>query len=279
VKDLRSLLRPLNGTGGYLVTHVGRITRLDGKPIAYEAVDRLMQETCWWLSLLRGERTGPVLVVGVNDGHEVWERWDRATVSPWHGRWSWLPEFVHDGEVFSPVTDGGLLHQLDVHWPDGTWRDATSRVIDWYNQALSSSSLSRIIMAQAGIELMSWYSLVAPGSLSEDGFDKLAAADSLRLALRFAQVDPAVPVSLGALDAAAAGPKGRKALDGPAAITEVRNGLVHPKASGRFADPGAQYEASVLAIRYLELLVLRSLNFDGSMWDRTRGVTGKPPWL
>jgi hypothetical protein len=122
-----------------------------------------MQKTCRWLSLLRGERTAPVLVIGVDDGHEVWERWDLATVSPWHGRMSWLPEMVHDGQVLSPVTDGGLLHQIDVHWTGDTWRDATSRAVEWYNPAPSSSSLSRIIMAQAGLELMSWYSLVASG--------------------------------------------------------------------------------------------------------------------
>ena len=43
-------------------------------------------------------------------------------------------------------------------------------------------------MAQAGIELLTWLTLVHDGLISEPGFEKLSAADQLRMALSLESV-------------------------------------------------------------------------------------------
>ncbi len=87
-QDLRT---ELARRGGFLITHVGRITRLDGAPVAFDELTRLRSALRWWLSLVRGQRTEPILMVGVHDGAHVWEIWHRPIVARWIGQHTWLP--------------------------------------------------------------------------------------------------------------------------------------------------------------------------------------------
>jgi hypothetical protein len=62
--------------------------------------------------------------------------------------------------------------------------------------------------------------------------------------------------------------RGLAAVDGPGAITEIRNAAVHPKRGGSFLRRHGQLDGANLAIRYLELLILRALEYEGFLYNR-----------
>ncbi len=276
--DLAAALTKRRGFG---ITHVGRIRRLDGAAVPYADVEAMCSQLYWWLSLLRSERTGPILVMGVHEGVTVWETWQSPTVSPWRGRWSWLPRFPIevDGHPVS-VSGGDTLRCLSDSWANPDYQRAITRAIDWYTQSVSSGyAATTVILAQAGLELMSWLRLVRDMGISEDGFSKLSAADSLRLALSVAEINTDVPAAAPQLFAAAEPGQGLQRLDGPASITEIRNGAVHPKPLQRFADPMAAIQGGLLAIQFLELMLLHRLGYTGSAYDRITWEEPEPvPW-
>jgi hypothetical protein len=279
VPHLRELLEAVGKGGGYGITHVGRLQRSDGAPMAFEEVDRVCEELHWWLSLLRSERTGPLLVMGVHQGETVWEIWRTPTVSRWRGRWSWLPRLLRENDgTITPVDGGKTLERLDALWPDPDLRRTVVRAIDWYTQSVASGHVATtIILAQAGLELMTWLRLVVEARMSDDGFSKMTAADALRLTLSFGGVPPDIPAIAPDLHAAARPqPGGLLQLDGPSAITEIRNGVVHPKPRPRFGDL-AMHQGGLLAIRLLELLLLHRLGYDGRLLNRLSW--GQPEWV
>jgi len=68
--------------------------------------------------------------------------------------------------------------------------------------------------------------------LGEKGYENLPAMDKLRLLLSICGIPAAIPASLSKL-AAAAKAKENQWKDGPQALTEVRNALVHSNPTKR----------------------------------------------
>lgn len=175
---------------------------------------------------------------------------------------------VEDDGTYTPVDTGHTLRSLDELWDDPDLQRALTRAIDWYTQGVASSHLATtVILAQAGLELMSWLRLVRDVGLSDDSASKLTAADALRLTLSFAGIPIDVPPTATDLHQAAQAGPGLVQLDGPGAVTEIRNGVVHAKAPARFNDL-AMHQGGQLALRMLELLLLARLNYTGRMYDR-----------
>lgn len=258
----------------YGLTHVGRVRRLDGQAIAFEAVPKLLEQLHWWLSLIRGERTGPLLVMGVHQGQVIWESWEAPSVARWRGRYSWLPQ--HAGAL-GPVSVDPTLQVLHDAWDNDDSRRALRRAIDWYTQSVSTAhSATRVILAQAGLELMCWLRLVRLAGMSEEGFSQMKTADKLRVTLSLADIPLGTPGTAPELFAAAQVPP---ILDGPGVVTELRNGVVHPKPQGRFGEVLSAHQGAQLATRYLELLLLQRLGYKGYAHDRVHWGDAEPvPW-
>lgn len=277
VPELPFVLERLSSEGGFGITHLGRVRRIDSKPIEYEEAIHLTETLTWWLSLLRGERTGPILVSGVHGGLASWEFWRTPGVHPWQGPKSWLPGVLNDTSITEPL---GVIFDSLNRSPAPLLK-SMHRLIDWYTQSQRGEHTGAIvIMAQAGLELAAWLSVVGELGMSEDGFEKLTAADQLRVAMNFAKIDTEVPVSLPSLHSDCASMANRQELDGPAAITEFRNGTVHPKSVARFSSFESEFQCDQLAIRLLELLILHKLGYQGKMKDRTHpsGDEALVPW-
>jgi hypothetical protein len=248
---------------GFAITHVGRITRTDGKPVRFEDLPRLQESLTWWLSLLRAERTAPILLVGCHENRRVWELWRSAVVQPWSGRRTWMPQFPVAG-VDSLDECGRLLSAIAQL---GEPTAAVYRALDWYTQSVSSSNpATTAVLAQAGLELLAWLRLVHGLGVGE-GYERMPFADALRVALGFASIGRALPESFPAIDVAPRD-KPAKPMDGPGLITEMRNAAVHPKPGRWDDDLRVAFEGGQLAIRYLELLMLHRLGYQGATVDR-----------
>ncbi|WP_039962290.1 MULTISPECIES: hypothetical protein [Kamptonema] len=99
-------------------------------------------------------------------------------------------------------------------------------------------------------------------SLSQNGFHKLPAADEVKLLLSYLGIDLKIPDRLTNLIQLA---NRQNWVDGPQAITEIRNAIVHPNPKSRHKGCGAsketRAEAWSLGLKYLELALLKLFDY------------------
>lgn len=125
-------------------------------------------------------------------------------------------------------------------------------------------------------------------TVSEGGFDKLPASDKIRLLLSQFGISKVIPpnpsfqtentyasqfspieMPLNDLIQLA---QDSNWVDGPHALTEIRNGITHPKKKKREkvyqASFEAKYEVANLGLWYLELVLLAMFNYQGNYENR-----------
>jgi hypothetical protein len=160
---------------------------------------------------------------------------------------------------------------------DPRWSDVTRIAIYWYLQANMRDSLAEgsIIFAQTALEMLGWTLLVEDlGNISREGYDRLPAGDKMRLLLTACGIPKGIPESLQKLSEAA---KSEKWQDGPHAIAETRNGIIHAKSRKTLdpAKPDIVVDTYRLCLWYLDLVLLWLFGYEGKYFNRT----GASKWL
>jgi hypothetical protein len=265
LKTSADTFKILTETGGYCLTHVGRLQKEDRTSFDGKTAEELLTALHFFLSFSRGMWCNPCLAVGFDDKeNRVWETW----ASP-RGHWgspsSWFDP--HHCEQLANLFPGFM-----AKWGNEDWREALQEVIYWYlNSNCSSLGIgigigAGIILTQTAIERLSFeYAVRHKKLVGADGFKDLRASDKFRLLFSSLDIPIDIPASLPELQGLA---KQFKWLDAPHAITEVRNSLVHPehKRSGQFDE--AFYPVWNLGQWYLELALLRICDYSGTYGNR-----------
>ncbi len=265
-KDLRNELKVI---GGFGITHVGVLQKSDGASFSPTEVEDQVEALDWLLSFCNGRWTGPLLIQGCDsDATEVWHEWAARRTAAYRNIRSWYNEIMDD--PLPRVCQG-----FAVRWFDDTWSRAIRIAIYWYimGNAPGASVENGTMVSQVAFETLGWTLFVEDlKSLSSDGYERLQAADKLRLLLSHSGIDLSVPDELPSLKAAA---KADNWADGPAAISAIRNAHVHPspKNRDRLSRVGseAEYQATILSMQYLELILLRLFDYSGEYCSRLIG--------
>ena len=261
-------LAELKGNGGYAITHVGRFERTNGESFNAEAAREFLGLLCYFLSFCRGMWIPPILPVGFDSkGTRVWEEWRDWKIDRFLSVSRWINEA--STECFSASFPGFLYRSTDE-----LWGEPIRLSLWWYMECNKQAGglEGSMILAQSAFELLAWTLLVEDlRALSEDGFEKLPASDKLRLLLSQCKIPLIIPAQLIEFQKLA---KEHSWADGPHAITEMRNSLVHPKPKKRRrvldAEPIAIFEAWNLANWYLELVLLWLFEYKGSYTNRLK---------
>lgn len=262
----RNFLAQLKGNGGYAITHVGRFERLNGERFSADIARDFLGSLCYFLSFCRGMWIAPVLPVGFDSkGTRVWEEWRDWKIDRFLPVHRWINEF--STESLSTSFPGFLSRSTDE-----IWGEPIRLSLWWYMECNKHAGglEGSMILAQSAFELLAWTLLVEDCRiLSEDGLEKLPASDKLRLLLSQCKIPLAVPAQLIELQKLS---KEHNWADGPHAVTEMRNSLVHPKPKKRRrvldAEPIAIFEAWNLATWYLELVLLWLFEYKGLYTNR-----------
>ena len=277
------LYEELRNTGGFALTHVGKIERLNNGLFSAEpAMEILHSIMARYLSFCRGIRISPLLAVGYDENNnKVWNEWSTRQVQRWRNGESWFNDMSADR-----LTQGfpGFYHCLK----DDVWREPLSQALNWYIECNNQGGGQEgaIILAQAGFELLSWTLLVDKKAvLSKKRFGKLPAMEKLRLLLIDCGIPAAIPATLSDLQMAA---EKFNWVDGPQALTAIRNASVHSDLDKRkrfFNErPLVKYDAWSLCNWYLEMIMLKISNMKGNYSNRLvrprfKGGEIKPvPW-
>lgn len=273
--SIGNLVKGLERAGGYAITHVGEIERLDRKAFDGNGAEYLLDSFHFFLSFVRGSWTPPVLPIGLNkEGEKVWEKWDIGNVGAWRFRPSWFDE--DNGQLLAEVFPGfWRLWRADIwHWP-------LRMAIQWYLCSNTNAGDAGIILTQAALELLAWTLAVKEKRLvSAKAFGKkLSAAAKLRLALSSLNIPTDIPAELTRLTFRA---KEFSWLDGPQAFATIRNRTVHPHHKGKPESLDVIADAWRLGQWYVELILLALCGHVGKYSKRLgiqrMGAVIPVPW-
>lgn len=262
----------------YCTTQVLDVRRADGSAFPPREADHLLEWICDALTFAAGRVVGSALVQGFCGDRPAFLRWSCSVTDPWRHAESWWDPRVRTTRP---------LESLLNHWSQATSDEQTAQVLRrmariYASVHMTSALDTAIPIAGVGLELMAWDALRRREKLiTADEFDrKVPTAYTLRLALRLAGIPTKLPTSLTNLQQFVSG----ELVDGPSALTQVRNRLTHPpKSNAEWPGVDPMIEARNLAIDYLGLLVLASIGYTDT-FRPVIGATGYPgeerpvPW-
>ena len=250
-------------------------------PITAKSVDQLRETLYFVFSLAASREIGVGPAAGLDSaGAVVWADWFAPRHRPGKAGIRWCPDWG-GGPVLQDLVDGfsGL-------GSDAALIAASKRSTNMLLTADGSEVLDvRILIGCNGLELLSWAVLQRHGWLTAEALDKATAATSLRLLLQWAEIPIEIPDHFEALNARRAR-LGKADWAGPETLFSVRNRLVHPpKRIDSPLSPSSRelVESWQLTTWYLELALLRVLEYRGHYWCRLRlgrwaGENEPVPW-
>lgn len=224
LENCHDLQEALQSEGGYGVTHICKIERLDNTTFSLDDAYEIIKAFSYYLSFVRGIWLAPLLVSGFDsEGNQLLEEWRNPIIEAdsWQDgcHWTYVDSTT---EIVAPFA--GFMKK----WQDPTWKEVIQNVIQWYIESLKHSNgyNSSIILLQAALEKLAWTFLKVNECVTSDGFNGLKASGQIRLLLKF------LDIRLEPIEEYIEIQKSAKELnwnDSVAAITEIRNSIVHPQ--------------------------------------------------
>lgn len=277
-KDTDKLLKEIESKKNFAFSHVIRIERTDRVTFSAQDAENVIFCLCTFFSFICGYSTAACLPVGFDvDGQRIWELWSTPQLEPRSHGFSWFPERHVDHTELSQA-----FSRLAELWEDPDWKKAAQLAIYWYVVANESRSIEAAIMLyQVGLEVVCWYVLVEiikkyPGTK----FNRLMARQRIQELIDWAQIPSTIPDSLQALTRAS---NDNGWVVGPDVLSNLRNMATHPKKNSTDTlltfSVAAKMEALALARWYLELSLLKALNYNGHYMNRVNGWNREVvPW-
>ena len=258
-------------TGRYRLSTVGELKKSSEEEFVGEEAEDILDACRYLLSFARGKICVPSCPVGRNSANEaVWSLWTAPGES---------------GPVMFNLFDGYETEELGVlfpgfmkKWNSEGWRDAMMNSIRWYVSANHSFQNvdAGLVFSQVAMETLSYQHCVSDERLlSAQGFGALKAADQYRMLLSSLSIPLGIPSLAVALSAEA---KGRNWVDGPEALTEIRNKLIHGGPRKANLSDDCYVDAWKLGMWFLEMVLLKLCGYDGCYRNRNSGEWEGVPW-
>jgi hypothetical protein len=243
------------------VPQTGEIERSD--------MEKLNRRLFLLLSFIANREVGAGAVAGVDrSGEVVWSSWAPPRINSQRAPIRWCPELLI-GEALPMLGSG-----FSAFHSDEAMVEIVDRAIGYSLAANENVLLDvKIPIACSGLELLAWAVLQRKGVMrSGDERRKLGPDGMVRLLLDWAGIPMAVPATMKELEYRRE-QHCEKVSGGPEVLFNVRNGLVHPPKrldDPEWPNPEELFHAWQLSTWYLELGLLKTLDYDGDYWSRLR---------
>ena len=255
--DIGQVLEAQKGSAHFAITYSGELRRTDNAPFDAGAASEALYGWQMAFSFALGRWVAPALPVGFDaHGGRAWEQWAPWRCNQTTGYRSWWDNLNGDD-----LKDYMALFL-------GRWCSPGQQAFVRYvahhliaaNQGATTTE-ARIMLVHAALDYFSWVKNVISGARSRTQHDKLSAEDRLRELLDVAQIPTGTTADFPGLSQIAG--------DGPAAVTWLRNRLVHPKdAEEPYRIEHLVSEAWQLSMHYGELILLHELGYQGRFLPR-----------
>lgn len=237
-------------------------------PVSAADVEQLAHRLFVLLSLVSSREVGIGPIAGLDNRRAVvWAKWGSPRLRIGKSGAGWCP-----GHLL-PTTLPALAKGYAGLTTDAAMEVVAERAVEHLLSADSSEVLDvRIPVACSGLELLAWAVLRRQGWVDQDTFRRLTAGAAVRLLINWTGLNADVPDGFDAL-AARRGRLGQSRWDAPELLFDVRNGIIHPPRA--LDDPewpsgDELIEAWQLSTWYLQLVILRLLDYRGQYWSRLR---------
>ena len=269
-------------SAGFHVSHVCRLRRIDANQFTHQSAMKVTGELFKFLAFANGGYAGMIQFLAYDDNSNEIGAFDpgyRVSPRPW-GR-TWLSDRA-DIDL-NAVYQGYLTRYRDTNW-----QRSIDLAIYWYVAAIQMHGgiEGSLILALSAIQSLAWrYFVTTTGKYSATAFKALNAAPQLREMLVECGIPAQVPSHLTALSQIASNPA---FADGVGSIVKIRNCYTHPEPSNdaflQSLPQDYEYEAWLLALNYLELILLWLFSYNGKYSNRLSTATflgaevDKVPW-
>jgi hypothetical protein len=269
-KVLAKLSKSLKEEGGYAITHVAKLERIDNLIFTPEESLDLLDGLRFFLSFSTGIWVAPIFPIGFDSNNKrIWEQWNSPVISAYKGDVSsWFPKQKTQGLSEAFVEFMKL-------WQDQDWQQPLKLAIHWYVESnLQAGAIDgSIILTQSALELLYHHRI---GVFIKDGYKKLERLlTNSKLPINYADIDSDLISELLTLAE-------KKSISLPKAITEIRNRLTHPEKNKDIHPSSIRIDAWRLSLWYLELTILHLINYRGVYKNRLRftweGDYDELPW-
>ncbi|WP_226391013.1 hypothetical protein [Penaeicola halotolerans] len=276
--DYQERKKMLEAVGGYHLLYAGRITSKKGV-ISSSELANLKNYLFRFLSFINGFWTGPLFYSGLQKGVKRWTDYTAYQYDSYKTTPSWIVNYYPNINA--------LFTEFSSKLEEGKSQKFLINILHWYIEAnkLSGAVEGAIIMLQTALEYVFNFWIVEEGKLLFAGNDvkNLYASNKIRLILAQINFPLEIPSELYNTHQFLKD-NNLNNYDGPRLITDVRNKIIHSSSEDNRNNveytSGVLLEVHKLSITYLELSILKYLNYQNSYRDRFNGYNSfKPvPW-
>ncbi len=273
----KKLFEALKHDGGYAITHVAKLNRIDDRTFSHEEALDILNGLSYFLAFTCGMWVGPIFPVGFDsNGNRSWEPWIFYKATLYKEVISWFP--LYKTQNLAQVFVGFMKH-----WTDPTWQEPIKLAIHWYVESnLQAGAIEgSIIMAQAAFELL--FEILKSPTSNFKGNEKLSwLFDRAHLPNSFSNLsfDSNLLNELAAFTS-------EKKIEISKALTEIRSKITHPKRNKSsisiIHSTALRQETWLLSLYYLELVLLHIFEYQGLYQSRIKfnreGDYDELPWL
>lgn len=254
----------LDINGGYFILYAGELKNKKGA-ISIPAAQDICECLNIFLTFLNGRRISVLFIQGIYENDVIWSDYSSYFVDNYKPVFSW-PSYANVDCIEK------LWNKFIILWKDKENRNFIKSLVHWYVEANSQSGAieGSIIMAQTGLELIyNWWIIENKKLIMGNDSANISASNKVRLILSQLKIDPSVFPSLTNLTEYC---NKESIIDGPEVIVQIRNAIVHSQVEKRKKlseiPDLAKYEALQLSIWYIEMSLLRILDFDDKYLNR-----------
>lgn len=151
VENHTDIKKALKSEGGYAITHIGKIERLDNKEFKVNESDEFLEDLQLFFSFSIGFYTAAILQVGYNrNGDKIWEKWNAERyIKSWENVYSCLPS--SKPESLAQLFPGFWRQRQNT-----IWKEAIGFAIHWYMESMNGSGAMEgyIVLEQIAFELL-----------------------------------------------------------------------------------------------------------------------------
>lgn len=278
LSNIHMIYEELKEKGGYRITHIVCIKKKRSKSFSYKKLTEIQEIIRYFLSFVKGCWTGLILPLErKGKGQILWDIFGIPHIDYWQNVFSWF-----DGHYLKSIIV--LFPEFVKKWKEKVWEEPLKLIIYWYimSNTQQGGLDGAIIMGQSALELISWTYLVNERKmLSEGGFNDLKTSDCIRIMLSTLEIPIDISKDLENLLKLA---NKKKWIDGPHAICDIRNDVIHPKKKHSLEiDTNILIDTWKLINWYIEMSLLKILNYDGLYANRLKkrrwnGILDTVPW-
>jgi len=257
VADFKQKFDQLKVDGDYDILYSGRLDL--NQQLSFKEFKYILPV---FLSFINGRKSGTVLNTGMVAGRPVFTDFSTEIIEPYQYVDSW-------SSIHFPVFED-MWDRFNELWKDELDRDFLITVIHWYVEANSNAGKleGAIILIQTALELIfNWLILEKLQLINKRSVRNLSAEQKVSFILQQLKVPITIPESYNDLLSYSGD------NNGPRAITQIRNALVHSDVNKRkkmlAVSSEVTFQALHLGIWYVELSILFILEYKGLYNNRT----------